>query len=160
MSRNRPGYGLLFCFALAACGGGTPDPGTAPAPSPSGAPAAAPAATPSDEPSTLDGVYTVAQAERGLEVFQNICSECHQTEEWTEDRFLARWDGESVFRFWYFIYERMPHGAPPYSLPRQTVTDVVTYIFQLNGLPPGSEELGADDESIDDYWLRWGTALP
>ena len=114
---------------------------------------------PTAEPSTLDGVYTVAQAERGLRVFENICSDCHNTEDWQDNGFLARWEGESVFRFWYYIYEQMPEGEPPYSLPREQVTDVLTYILQLNGLPAGAAELGSDDDSIDDHWLHWGAAL-
>ena len=51
----------------------------------------------------------------------------------------------------------LPNGAPPYSLTREQVTDVLTYILQLNGLPAGNGELGTDDDSIDQYWLRWAT---
>lgn len=117
--------------------------------------APAPAATSSDDASTLDGVYTTAQAERGAGVFADICSECHKTEEWSDDAFRNRWSSESVFGFWYYIYEQMPNGAPPYSLTREQVTDVLTYILELNGLPAGPAELGTDDDSIDKYWLRW-----
>ena len=143
---------LLFLTALTVCqsGGSAVDP-TPAQPSPEPTPEAEAA-----EPSTLDGIYTVSQAERGLDVFENVCSECHETVEWQDDLFLARWEGESVYRFWYYIYERMPNGAPPYSLPRDQVSDVVTYILQLNGLPAGETELGNDDDSIDDHWLRWG----
>jgi mono/diheme cytochrome c family protein len=109
------------------------------------------------EPNTLAGVYTDAQAQRGRQVFENICSTCHNTEEWQDELFLARWEGESVYRFWFFIYERMPDDAPPYSLPREQVSDVLTYILQLNGLPSGDTELGSDDDSIDPYWLHWGS---
>lgn len=120
-------------------------------------PAAAPAASAlsDDEASTLDGVYTATQAARGAQVFEAICSECHKTEEWADQGFRDRWQDESVFRFWYYIYEQMPNGAPPYSLTREQVTDVLTYILELNGLPAGTAELGTDDDSIDKYWLRW-----
>ena len=129
----------------------------APAPEPAPSPAAAPAPRDDDdEPSTLDGIYTPAQAERGAQVFAGICSDCHETIEWQDPAFRARWDGESVYRFWHYIFEQMPDGEPPYSLPRQNVSDVVAYIFQLNGLPAGAAELGTDDDDIDDHWLRWG----
>ena len=105
----------------------------------------------------MDGVYTVAQAERGLQVFNRICAECHLAEDWTQEAFLGRWEELSVFRLWYWIYERMPHGNPG-SLTREQVTDALTYIFQLNGLPPGNAELGTDDDSIDDYWIIWPEA--
>ena len=62
-----------------------------------------------------------------------------------------------MFRLWYWIYERMPHGNPG-SLTREQVTDALTYIFQLNGLPAGGMELGTDDDSIDDYWIIWPEA--
>lgn len=148
----------LVPLVLVACQSGPADegPGEAQAPAPT-ADAPAPA---SEEPSTLDGIYTVAQAERGRLVFEEICSQCHETQEWQDDGFLARWEGESVYRFWFYIYEQMPNGSPPYSLPREQVSDVLTYILQLNGLPPGDEELGSDDDSIDQHWLRWGAATP
>lgn len=108
------------------------------------------------EATTLDGVYTVDQARRGFGVYRQICSDCHEPTDWQDDAFLARWNGESVYRFWYYIFEQMPEGEPPYTLTREQVTDVVTYIFQLNGLPEGPAELGADEDSIDDHWLYWG----
>ena len=110
------------------------------------------------EATTLDGVYTGAQARRGFGVYRQICSNCHEPADWQDDAFLARWNGESVYRFWYYIFEQMPEGEPPYTLSREQVTDVVTYIFQLNALPEGTMELGADEDSIDDHWLYWGGA--
>ena len=109
------------------------------------------------EPNTLEGIYTPAQARRGRQVYERICSECHETEEWQDDLFRARWSGESVFRFWYYIFEQMPNGAPPYSLAREDVSDVVTYILQLNGVPAGDGELGTDDDAVGAHWLYWGS---
>ncbi len=107
-----------------------------------------------DEPNTTHGIYTEAQAARGLEAFREICSECHETKDWTDSAFLDRWEEASVYRLWYWIYERMPHGQPG-SLSRQQVTDALTYILQLNGLPAGETELATDDDTIDDYWIIW-----
>ena len=87
-------------------------------------------------------------------MFEEICVECHVPADWTEPAFLERWEEASVFRLWYWIYERMPHGNPG-SLTREQVTDALTYIFELNGLPPGPGELADDDDSIDDYWIIW-----
>ena len=138
-----------------------PAPAATPAPAET-APAAAPAPTevaPTSDlsPSTMDGIYTPAQAERGVKVWENVCSECHDPVDWTETAFRERWNEDSVYRFWYYIYERMPEGSVPYSLPRQDVTDVLTYILQLNGVPAGDTELGSDDDSIGEHWLVWGT---
>ena len=143
----------MSVVVLAACSGAPAAEEAAPAPAPTAAVEPAPA-NDNDEASTLDGVYTVAQAQRGLGVFDDVCSECHEAVDWQDEGFLERWDNESVYRFWYYIYERMPHGDP-FTLSREQVTDVLTYILQLNGLPPGDQELGTDDDSIDDYWLIW-----
>lgn len=107
-----------------------------------------------DEPNTTDGIYSEAQAARGRQVFERICTECHVPADWTQPAFLERWEEASVFRLWHWIYARMPHGNPG-SLTREQVTDALTYIFQLNGLPPGPSELADDDDSIDDYWIIW-----
>ncbi|MDH3271368.1 MAG: cytochrome c [Gemmatimonadota bacterium] len=111
---------------------------------------------PSAEPSTADGIFTVAQAERGHELFRTVCSECHDQEDWTEVGFRNRWEDQSVFQLWYYINDRMPYDDP-WSLSRQQVTDVLTYILQLNDLPAGASELATDDDSIDDYWIVWRT---
>lgn len=107
-----------------------------------------------DEPNTTHGIYTDAQALRGAEAFKEVCSECHETKDWTDPAFLDRWEEASVYRLWYWIYERMPHGQPG-TLSRQQVTDALTYILQLNGLPSGDTELATDDDTIDDYWIIW-----
>ncbi len=41
----------------------------------------------------------------------------------------------------------MPDDAPG-SLPPQQYVDVVTYILQLNGFPPGARELTRDEERM------------
>lgn len=107
-----------------------------------------------DEPTTADGVFTLAQAERGAQLFTSTCSECHDQADWTESGFKGRWEDQSVFQLWYYINDRMPYDDP-WSLTRQQVTDALVYILSLNGLPAGNTELATDDDSIDDYWIKW-----
>ena len=107
-----------------------------------------------DEPNTTDGIFTEEQADRGHAVYGAICSECHVVNDWTAPAFRDRWEEASVYRLWYWIYERMPHGQPG-TLTRQQVTDALSYILQLNGLPPGATELAHDDDTLDDYWIIW-----
>ena len=135
---------------LAACSSGSAGPSAMPAP----APVTEPAANRDAEPTTADGIFTLAQAERGVDLFRSTCSECHDAADWTETGFKGRWDKQSVFQLWYYINDRMPYDDP-WSLSRQQVTDVLTYILQLNGLPAGESELATDDDSIDDYWIAW-----
>lgn len=143
---------MVALAVTASCGGATTEAVEGPSPAQTPSPAAAPA-TPSGEPTTMDGVYTAAQAARGRQVYETVCVDCHNTEDWVEDGFRERWNGESVWRFWHYIWEQMPNGEPPYSLPRDQVTDVVTYILQLNEVPAGTSELGSDDDSLDVHWL-------
>lgn len=147
-NRVRALLGLSLVVAVAACSSG-PAPEATPAP-----PDAEVEDERASEPSTVDGIFTTAQAERGHDLYREICSECHDTEDWTETGFKNRWEDESVFQLWYYINDRMPYDDP-WSLSRQQVTDVVTYILQLNGLPAGDAELATDDDSIDDYWIVW-----
>lgn len=140
--------GLSLLALVAACSSGASAPATTPAP-------AEPAAEAEEaEPTTADGIYTLAQAERGHELFVSTCAECHEAADWTDAGFRGRWADESVFQLWYYINDRMPYDDP-WSLSRQQVTDVITYILQLNDLPAGDAELATDDDSIDDYWIAW-----
>jgi len=151
--------GLVALALLSACSGGTQGAPEVPQPAPAAAPATpqpvaqAPATTRSD-PTTRDGIYTVAQAGRGEEVFLRLCAECHDAVEWTEGAFQGRWQDQSTFQLWYYINDRMPYDNP-WSLTRQQVTDVLAYILHLNNLPTGSEELGITDDDIDQYWIVW-----
>lgn len=109
-------------------------------------------------PAITDGIYTVDQARRGAGVMAELCADCHGVEDWSGDAFRRRWNEESVYRMFAYIHENMPEAAPPFSLPREQVTDVLTYIFYLNGVPAGDTELGSDDDSLDDHWIVWVSA--
>jgi mono/diheme cytochrome c family protein len=137
-------------LTFAACSSGSAGPSSQPAP------ADAPVAVEEEraDPTTADGIFTVAQAGRGEALFRSMCSECHEAADWTDNGFKGRWEDESVFQLWYYINDRMPYDDP-WSLSRQQVTDVLTYILKLNGLPAGDSELATDDDSIDDYWIAW-----
>lgn len=150
-TNTRAFLGFALVAFVSACSSG-PAPEAAPAPRPQAAPAVQPDAD--AEPSTADGIFTLAQAERGHELFRAVCSECHDAADWTETGFQNRWENQSVFQLWYYINDRMPYDDP-WSLTRQQVTDVLTYILQLNDLPAGDAELATDDDSIDDYWIVW-----
>lgn len=152
--------GLISAALAAACQAGTETPASSPQPAPASPPAAqapaAPAATPtSGVKTTMAGIYTVAQAERGQQVFTAVCSECHEPENWTEAAFKGRWAGKPVYQLFYQIHNTMPYGAPS-SLTRQQYTDVVAYILSLNKLPTGTTELGSDDDSLDAFDIDWG----
>ena len=111
-------------------------------------PVAVAAQTDDEEPlTTLDGVYTEEQAERGAEVVEQICRECHEDEEFV-GAFIRSWAGASVAALYDDIYSLMPEDQPG-SLPPQQYADVIAYILQLNGLPPGDVELTTAREALE-----------
>ena len=100
-----------------------------------------------EQVTTLDGVYTEEQAERGAEVVEDVCRECHDDEEFV-GAFIRSWAGASLAALYDDIYSLMPEDQPG-SLPPQQYADVIAYILQLNGLPPGETELGIARESLE-----------
>ena len=96
---------------------------------------------------TLDGVYTEEQAQRGAEVIEQVCRECHEDEEFV-GAFIRSWAGASVAALYDDIYSLMPEDQPG-SLPPQQYADVIAYILQLNGLPPGDVELATARDVLE-----------
>jgi mono/diheme cytochrome c family protein len=106
---------------------------------------------------TYDGVYTAAQAERGKSAFlTGRCGGCHQLD-LSGDRgptlkgseFLSHWESGSLNNLYTKIKETMPPNSPNESTDEAKL-DIVAYLLQSNGFPPGSTELKADAlESIE-----------
>lgn len=96
----------------------------------------------------LDGVYTPGQAARGEAVYTRSCSGCHEGQDadgplLTGKVFLDRWREDTLEPLYAFIKTSMP-GNDPGSLADSAYTDVVAFLLESNGLPPGKKELGAD----------------
>jgi quinoprotein glucose dehydrogenase len=85
-----------------------------------------------------DGVYTDAQAARGLAAFDSRCRECHRGGFF--QGFIERWREDKLSGIFNFISTRMPRDNPGSARPDQYL-DIVTYILSLNNLPAGTEEL-------------------
>lgn len=96
--------------------------------------------------SLTDGVYTKEQAERGARLYRRICSECHRPEEYKG--YLRRWVGMPVSLFLDTVRTSMPENNPGSLKPQQYV-DVLTYIFAINGVPPGEQELPDERAVLD-----------
>ncbi|HKJ01454.1 MAG TPA: cytochrome c, partial [Longimicrobiales bacterium] len=108
--------------------------------------AAAPEATPPPE----GGIYAGAQADRGRSAFREVCAECHYSSEFRDQKFRFKWRRRTVGDLYRDIVRNMPDDAPG-SLPDQEYVDIVAYILQLNGFPPGSAELPADEVVLAGY---------
>ena len=98
--------------------------------------------------SVLDGVYTVAQAERGEAIYSTQCAMCHEGQdadgpELTAAVFLDRWREDTLEPLFTFMRTRMP-GNRPGSLDERAYLDVLAYVLQVHGLPAGERELKAE----------------
>jgi S-disulfanyl-L-cysteine oxidoreductase SoxD len=92
------------------------------------------------------GLYSEAQAARGLEVFTKICSECHEVEDLTNEDFRMNWDGTTLYELFDNIRTTMPDEEPG-TLTHQQYIDVTAYVLQLNKLPAGAEDFSGDSTS-------------
>lgn len=98
---------------------------------------------PGDTVSVLDGVFSEAQANRGKDVFEESCLECHALLEFTGGPYtpLAKWP--NVGEMFVSVSSRMPYNDPG-SLSRQEYAAVLSYILQQNGYPSDGDELPGD----------------
>jgi mono/diheme cytochrome c family protein len=97
--------------------------------------------------SVRDGVYSRAQAARGQKIYGDKCAGCHPVEAFTDQVFLAAWNGQTAHALFTSIRTTMPQENPG-GLRRQDYADLLAYLLQLNKLPAGSAELGASDEAL------------
>ena len=93
--------------------------------------------------SVQSGVYTEAQADRGLKVFEGTCIACHQADEFSDGGYIDGWSGQTASAMVEHIRDTMPQDSPG-SLKRADYVDVATYLFRLNGLPAGDTEMDSE----------------
>ena len=104
---------------------------------------------------TLDGVFTDAQAARGKAQYNTSCSTCHmedlsgsgQALPLAGDAFMDVWEGQSVADLLGLVQGTMPQDKPG-SLTSQEAIDIITYLLQQNKFPAGKEELKNDPDAL------------
>jgi S-disulfanyl-L-cysteine oxidoreductase SoxD len=105
--------------------------------------------------STRDGVYTDAQAGRGLASYKKSCASCHgekldgsgQIPGLSGDEFETMWAGQSLDDIFERIQGSMP-GDNPGKLARNENADILAYVLKFNKLPAGNSELPTDAEAL------------
>lgn len=101
-----------------------------------------------------EGLYTSEQADRGEQVFGDVCAACHGVNEFRGQMFQLTWMAESVSGFYQHISTAMPQDRPG-TLPSEQYAAIVAYVMRLNGLPAGSRELPADPATLAGYqWVQ------
>ncbi|MDG2420413.1 MAG: hypothetical protein P8N40_01775 [Gammaproteobacteria bacterium] len=89
---------------------------------------------------TMDGIYTAAQAERGKGLFTSLCERCHSVQEFSGRSFDAIWAGTTAATLYARIATTMPLDQPG-SLAIPQVTALMAHIFNENKMPAGENPL-------------------
>ena len=114
-----------------------------------------------DTKTTLDGVFTAEQAERGAERYQQECAQCHLDDLLGDGiapsligaPFHFRWSELSVGDMLVAIRTTMPQGAPASLSPRAYV-DIVSFILEANDFPTGDMELPTDQDVLESIIIQ------
>lgn len=105
------------------------------------------------EKTPRDGVYSPSQAARGKAQYAASCASCHMDDlsgtlsgdtgapPLRGEPFVAFVEGWDARRLFDYIKTTMPADEPA-SLRDDTYLDILTFLFQANGYPAGSEPLG------------------
>lgn len=116
---------------------------------------------------TMDGVYTADQAQRGKTQYSQSCATCHmddlsgsgQALPLAGDAFMGTWEGQSVADLMGLIHDTMPQDKPGTLTPDQTL-DTIAYLLQYNQFPAGKEELKNDPNELKSIIITKKAAPP
>jgi mono/diheme cytochrome c family protein len=108
-----------------------------------------------------DSVYTQAQASRGETAYAKSCARCHgaslaggdESPALSGGSFLGNWNGLPVSD----LHTRIKTSMPSDSVgiyDRQLVSDVIAYLFKVNGFPAGPAELSKDLDPLKEITIR------
>jgi hypothetical protein len=102
---------------------------------------------PNGDRSVMSGVFTAEQVGKGRAGHRAFCLSCHGAEAYTGEPFETMWIGRSVFDFFDALRTTMPNDEPG-KLTTEEYVDVIAYILNLNGYPPGSQALSYDENEL------------
>jgi cytochrome c5 len=107
--------------------------------------------------STLDGVYTLAQATQGRDIFAGLCKECHANNVYNGQPLRERWAGRTLGELYGYLRRDMPKSNPGALTPDE-YTAVIAYLLRLNQMPTGSKLLPTDSTTM--AAIRFATPAP
>lgn len=112
-----------------------------------------PAQAPTATAPIWSGVYSAAQARRGLLEYGRSCEHCHgasltgnptdEVPSLVADGFMFHWRGKTVQDLYGRLSKSMPSDAPG-SLSAAAYLDLVAYLLEVNGYPAGPQDLDRD----------------
>jgi mono/diheme cytochrome c family protein len=96
-----------------------------------------------------EGVFSVAQVERGRDSFTWICMDCHEIEEFTGvSAYLEEMEGKQLWEIFEYIWAEMPEDNPA-SLEPDEYADVLAYVLSVYGLPAGDADMPTDRATLE-----------
>ncbi len=108
------------------------------------------------ESSVKSGVYSAAQAERGLSVILGECARCHgntllggenDTPPLVGAPFQSKWSGLTLGELFEKMYTTMPSDSPG-RLSKSDYADALAYILATNKYPAGDKDLAANADAL------------
>lgn len=87
--------------------------------------------------------YSPAQAERGEQVFNQVCAMCHVRAQFVGERFVDEWNDRRVFDFYALVRSTMPLTNPG-GLKEEQYLALVSYLLKANHAEPGVDSLQSD----------------
>jgi quinoprotein glucose dehydrogenase len=101
--------------------------------------------------SVWDGIYTKAQADRGRDLYDGHCQECHgddlegdpENPPLATPAFVDKWNSLTVGDLFERVHRDMPLDKRG-TLTRQKAVDLVAFLLSFNKFPAGARELPAD----------------
>jgi mono/diheme cytochrome c family protein len=106
-----------------------------------------------------DGAYTSEQAARGKAGYEGVCARCHGVllagggadagPALKGNAFLSRWNNDTLASLYTKIRDTMPQTAPG-TISEEVKIEILAYVLQQNGFPPGSAELTRDLKALDE----------
>lgn len=109
-----------------------------------------------------DGVYTLAQAERGHDLYDERCSGCHGDDlggdvvehpSLAGGRFQDTWNGQTLGDLFDRIHRDMPMDEPG-SLSRAETAQLVAFILSANRFPEGKQALPTDMPALNEIRIE------
>jgi len=106
-----------------------------------------------EKKSVRAGVYTGAQADRGVKIYNAKCASCHAPNRFTDDFFYSSFAGKPLWEMFDVISDSMPEDDPG-SLKKDEYADVIAYLLRLNKFPAGETELPTDKDLLSTIWME------
>ena len=102
--------------------------------------------------SSLSGVYTAAQAERGRQLYAFRCVRCHETgfdgaPRLDAGRLGSDFQGHPVFDLADLIHSSMPVDEPG-TTSRADAADLAAFLLSQMNMPPGDSELASGESDL------------